>query len=60
MYTSLQAFKRPSGVLVPIEFDVLPFVPKRMFYTCCVPKDEELGNHAHYQTKHDRHYHFCF
>jgi dTDP-4-dehydrorhamnose 3,5-epimerase-like enzyme len=51
MYTNWQAFKDPDGTLVPIEFDKLPFVPKRMFYVCDIPKDEERGNHAHYETK---------
>jgi dTDP-4-dehydrorhamnose 3,5-epimerase-like enzyme len=51
MYKNWQAFKDPDGTLVPIEFNKLPFVPKRMFYVCDIPKDEERGNHAHYETK---------
>ena len=51
MYTNWKAFKDPDGTLVPIEFNKLPFVPKRMFYVCYIPKNEERGNHAHYETK---------
>lgn len=40
-----------DGVLVPIEFNKLPFEPKRIFYVCDVPKGEERGNHAHYETQ---------
>ncbi len=40
-----------EGILCPIEFDDLPFVPKRMFYVFNVPKGEIRGYHAHYKTK---------
>ena len=51
MQIDWQAFKDPDGTLVPIEFNRIPFVPKRIFYVCDIPKDEERGNHAHYETK---------
>ena len=40
-----------DGTLVPIEFKDLPFEPKRVFYVTEVPKGEERGNHAHFNTK---------
>lgn len=40
-----------DGVLVPIEFKNLPFVPVRAFYVTDVPKGTIRGNHAHYETK---------
>jgi hypothetical protein len=49
----LNTFKEEDGVLCPIEFKYrfLPFIPKRIFYVTDVPKDEERGNHAHYNTE---------
>jgi len=44
-------FKDDDGTLVPIEFSKLPFKPSRIFYVCDVPKGEERGMHAHYQTQ---------
>tara|TARA_R110002020_G_scaffold446207_4_gene658435 strand:+ start:539 stop:928 length:390 start_codon:yes stop_codon:yes gene_type:complete len=44
-------FKDDDGTLVPIEFLRLPFAPQRIFYVCGVPKGEERGMHAHYETK---------
>ncbi len=44
-------FKDPDGILVPIEFGSLPFEPKRIFYVLNVPKGEERGMHAHYDTQ---------
>ena len=51
MHTNWKAFKDPDGTLVPIEFNKLPFVPKRIFYVCGVPKGEERGSHAHFETR---------
>jgi len=44
-------FKDDDGTLVPIEFSKLPFKPRRIFYVCDVPKGEERGMHAHYETQ---------
>jgi dTDP-4-dehydrorhamnose 3,5-epimerase-like enzyme len=44
-------FNEPEGVLVPIEFNNLSFEPKRVFYVVNVPKQEERGMHAHYETQ---------
>ena len=44
-------FKDDDGTLVPIEFSKLPFEPGRIFYVCDVPKGEERGMHAHYETQ---------
>ena len=51
MSGSWPTFKDPDGILVPIEFDNLPFEPKRIFYVLDVPKGEERGMHAHYNTQ---------
>ena len=51
MSRSWPTFKDSDGVLVPIEFDHLPFEPKRIFYVLDVPKGEERGMHAHYNTQ---------
>lgn len=40
-----------KGLLVPMELDQLPFVPKRIFYVKNVPKGSVRGNHAHYKTQ---------
>lgn len=34
-----------------MEFDGLPFVPKRIFWVKDVPAGEERGGHAHYVTE---------
>ena len=47
----LSVFKDPDGTLVPIDFNNLPFTPKRIFYVTEIPKGEERGNHAHYETQ---------
>ena len=39
------------GTLCVVEFDGLPFVPKRLFYVIGVPKGETRGGHAHYSNK---------
>ena len=51
MLTNLKIIKDDDGTLVPIEFSDLPFEPKRIFYVCDVPKGEERGNHAHFETR---------
>jgi len=51
MLTNLKTIKDDEGTLVPIEFSDLPFEPKRIFYVCDVPKGEERGNHAHFETR---------
>lgn len=47
----LHVISDKDGTLVPIEFDELPFKPKRVFYVTDVPKGEERGNHAHFRTE---------
>lgn len=51
MLTNLKIIKDDDGTLVPIEFSDLPFEPKRVFYVCNVPEQEERGGHAHFQTE---------
>lgn len=46
------SFKKDErGLLVPLDFDALPFVPKRSFFIKDVPKNTTRGRHAHYKTK---------
>jgi hypothetical protein len=51
MLTNLKIIKDNDGTLVPIEFSDLPFDPKRIFYVSDVPKGEERGCHAHFETR---------
>ena len=51
MFGSWQTFEDNRGLLVPIEFDQLDFIPRRMFYVTGVPQGEKRGNHAHYTTQ---------
>jgi dTDP-4-dehydrorhamnose 3,5-epimerase-like enzyme len=46
-----KTFRDPDGILAPIEFNSLPFEPRRIFYVSGVPKGEERGMHAHYNTQ---------
>ena len=39
------------GILSVLEFDKLPFVPRRAFWVTDVPQGDERGNHAHCQTE---------
>jgi UDP-2-acetamido-3-amino-2,3-dideoxy-glucuronate N-acetyltransferase len=39
------------GSLLPIEFNTLPFEPKRIFIVNNVPLNEIRGEHSHYDTK---------
>ena len=40
-----------EGLLIPIEFKDLPFIPKRIFFVTNVPVNVKRGNHAHYETQ---------
>lgn len=40
-----------GGYLIPIEFNILPFKPKRIFTINDVPKNQIRGEHAHYITE---------
>lgn len=51
MFYDLKIINEEDGILVPLEFFELPFKPKRIFYVCGVPKDEERGRHAHFKTQ---------
>ena len=51
MSENFPVYKDERGTLVPIDFDNLPFKPKRIFYVKDVPKGERRGNHAHFTTK---------
>ena len=42
-----KSYFRPDGTLVPVEFNALPFVPKRAFWIYDVPMSAERANHAH-------------
>lgn len=46
----LNVFNDYRGDLIPIEFDEIPFVPKRIFTVNNVPKNSIRGNHSHYET----------
>ena len=35
------------GTLLPLDFDDLPFIPKRLFYVSNVPNGTTRGGHAH-------------
>ena len=48
---SLKSFTDDRGVLYPLNFSEVPFVPKRMFFVSNVPKGVERGGHAHYETE---------
>ena len=51
MSINLKIIKDDEGTLVPIELSDLPFEPRRIFYVSGVPKGEERGNHAHFETQ---------
>jgi dTDP-4-dehydrorhamnose 3,5-epimerase-like enzyme len=44
-------FEDERGNLLPIEFENLNFIPKRVFFINNVPKNCERGGHAHFETK---------
>jgi dTDP-4-dehydrorhamnose 3,5-epimerase-like enzyme len=37
----------PRGALLPVDFDALPFVPRRLFVVRDVPVGQVRGGHAH-------------
>jgi hypothetical protein len=43
--------KHHLGILSVLEFESLPFVPRRVFWVTDVPQGEERGNHAHLNTE---------
>lgn len=49
--TSLKEFWDNRGSLLPLNFDQLPFVPKRSFIIRDVPNGTIRGQHAHYKCK---------
>jgi UDP-2-acetamido-3-amino-2,3-dideoxy-glucuronate N-acetyltransferase len=51
MIKQLNSFEDYRGSLLPIEFDELPFIPKRVFIVNNVPLNEIRGEHSHYKTK---------
>lgn len=48
---NLKIFYDTRGDLIPIEFDQIPFIPKRCFIVKDCPAGMVRGNHAHYKTK---------
>jgi UDP-2-acetamido-3-amino-2,3-dideoxy-glucuronate N-acetyltransferase len=48
---SLKSFTDDRGVLYPLNFDEIPFHPKRMFFVSEVPQGVKRGDHAHYETE---------
>ena len=48
---NLKLFNDERGCLIPIEFNSLPFEPKRIFIVNNVPVNSIRGNHAHHTTK---------
>lgn len=51
MINQLNSFEDSRGSLLPIEFDSLPFIPKRVFIVNNVPLNDIRGEHSHYNTK---------
>lgn len=52
MFTeSLKGYTDERGVLYPISFEELPFIPKRMFLVSNVPAGVKRGEHAHHVTQ---------
>ncbi len=48
---TLKSFEDHRGSLLPLEFENLPFEPKRIFIVNNVPLNDIRGNHSHYETK---------
>jgi len=48
---NLDKHTEQDGSLVPLEFEDVPFIPKRIFYVKNVPIKTERGGHAHFKTK---------
>lgn len=40
-----------GGILIPLEFKNIKFIPKRIFTVNDVPKNSVRGEHAHYETE---------
>ena len=51
MINQLNSFEDDRGSLLPIEFNSLPFTPKRVFIVNNVPINCIRGEHSHYNTK---------
>lgn len=51
MINKYKLFNDNRGSLIPIEFNTIPFEPKRSFIVNNVPLNEIRGNHSHYNTK---------
>lgn len=51
MIEYLKSVEDNRGSLLPIEFNTLPFEPKRIFIVNNVPLNEIRGEHSHYITK---------
>jgi dTDP-4-dehydrorhamnose 3,5-epimerase-like enzyme len=47
----IKIFNDSRGTLIPIDFDDLPFLVKRIFIVNEVPINCVRGNHSHYKTK---------
>ena len=47
----LKSFDGKDGWLLPVEFNILSFVPKRVFVVNGVPAGKIRGNHSHYKTR---------
>jgi hypothetical protein len=43
-------FSDDRGSLLPIEFNNIPFIPKRIFTVYDVPENSVRGEHAHFKT----------
>lgn len=48
---SLKGYTDERGVLHPLNFDELPFIPKRMFLVSKVPAGVKRGDHSHHVTE---------
>jgi hypothetical protein len=51
MINKLKIYEDERGSLIPVEFENLPFLPKRIFTVNNVPINFERGNHSHFETK---------
>lgn len=50
-FSIFKNIKKQYGVLLPIEFSELPFVPKRIFFVMDLEKGHRRGNHAHKECR---------
>lgn len=46
----MKIYTDDRGNLIPLQFNELKFIPKRIFTVSDVPKDSIRGEHAHYET----------